>query len=126
MAFSAFLGLPLLRLRSHDKDTGMFALTFLTITSFPATRVEKRGFAAASMVLLLLVWFCYTNEIGQDFRGMGSSLPVFLYFKQYVTMNFQTKVDDKEPILPHFSRTAAVDELIFTQKIVFYVIPGAV
>ena len=22
---------------SHDKDTGMFAFTFLTITSFPAT-----------------------------------------------------------------------------------------
>ena len=26
--------------RSHDKDTGMFALTFLTITSFPATHAE--------------------------------------------------------------------------------------
>ena len=23
--------------RSHDKDTGQFAFTFLTITSFPAT-----------------------------------------------------------------------------------------
>ena len=25
--------------RSHDKDTGMFVFTFLTITSFPATHV---------------------------------------------------------------------------------------
>ena len=34
--------------RNHDKDTGMFAFTFLTITSFPATHgniiIEKLNF----------------------------------------------------------------------------------